>query len=367
MKSGASASPPWLRLTHPAAGALLLELGGTWRVGEATPPATAVEREIDAGRPEHVRFDTRELLAWNSALVSFAARVSTVARAAGASVERGGLPAGVQRLLVLIEATAARSPSAARRPPSALARIGLGALARRDAANSVLTATGELTVALGKLVLGRAKFRRSDLWLQIQSAGPRALGIVGLVNGLVGLIIAFIGAVQLQSFGATLYVANLTGVAMVRELGAVMTALIVAGRTGAAFAAELGTMRVTQEIDAVTTLGLSPVEFLVLPRVLAVTLMMPLLCVYADLLGVLGGAVVGVGVLHIPVGLFFDQLAHAVALKDLVGGIVKATTYGFLVGAAGCFMGLHAGRSAAAVGKAATSAVVAGIVLTIMA
>ena len=182
-----------------------------------------------------------------------------------------------------------------------------------------------------------------------------------------GLIIAFIAAVQLQSFGATLYVANLTGIAMVRELGPVMTAIIVAGRTGAAFAAELGTMRVTQEIDAITTLGLSPVEFLVLPRVLAVTLMMPFLCVYADLIGVLGGAVVGVGVLHIPPGLYLDQTVHAVSLTDLFGGLLKATTYGFLVGAAGCFMGLRAGRSATAVGRAATSAVVAGIVLVIVA
>jgi phospholipid/cholesterol/gamma-HCH transport system permease protein len=368
MEPGTTSSwPPRLKLSRPAPGALLLELGGTWQVGEATPPATLVEREIDAGHPDHVLFDTREVMAWNSALVSFAARVSTIARAAGATVERTGLPAGVQRLLVLIEATAAQRPSTDKRPPSALARIGLRALAHRDAANSVLIAIGELTVALGKLVLGRAKFRRSDLFVQMQSTGPRALGIVGLVNGLVGLIIAFIAAVQLQSFGASLYVANLTGIAMVRELAAVMTALIVAGRTGAAFAAELGTMRVTQEIDAITTLGLSPVEFLVLPRVLAVTLMMPFLCVYADLVGVLGGAVVGVGVLHIPPRLYFEQTVHAVSLTDLFGGILKGTTYGFLVGAAGCFTGLRAGRSAAAVGKAATSAVVAGIVLTIMA
>jgi len=364
---GTSSSPPSLTLTRPAPGALLLELGGTWQVGEATPPAALVEGEIDAGHPDHVRFDTRAVVAWDSALVSFAARVSTSARTAGATVDRGGLPDGVQRLLVLVDATPAQRAAADNRPASALARIGLRALARRDTVNHVLVAIGELTVALGKLVIGRAKFRRGDLSLQMQSTGVRALGIVSLVNGLVGLIIAFISAVQLQSFGATLYVANLTGIAMVRELGAVMTAIIVAGRTGAAFAAELGTMRVTQEIDALTTLGLSPVEYLVLPRVVAVTLMMPLLCVYAGLVGVLGGAVVGVGVIHTPPQLYFDQTIHAVSLTDLFGGIVKATTYGLLVGAAGCFMGLRAGRSAAAVGKAATSAVVAGIVLVIVA
>lgn len=365
--AGTSSSPPSLTLTRPAPGALLLELAGAWQVGEAIPPATLVEGEIDAGHPDHVRFHAREVVAWDSALVSFAARVSTSARTAGATVDRSGLPDGVQRLLVLVEATPAQRAPAEHRPAPALARIGLRALAHRDTVNQALAAIGELTVALGKLVIGRATFRRGDLFVQIESTGVRALGIVGLVNGLVGLIIAFIAAVQLQSFGATLYVANLTGIAMVRELGPVMTAIIVAGRTGAAFAAELGTMRVTQEIDAITTLGLSPVEFLVLPRVLAVTLVMPFLCVYADVIGVLGGAVVGVGVLQIPLPLYFDQTIHAVSLVHLFGGIVKATTYGFLVGAAGCFMGLRAGRSATAVGKAATSAVVAGIVLVIMA
>jgi len=364
---GTSASPPRLNLTRPTPGALLLEFAGTWQVGEATPPATLVERELDAGPPDHMWFDTHAVVAWDSALVSFAARVSTSARTAGATVDRSGLPAGVQRLLVLVDATPAQPAAADKRPPSPLARIGLRALGPRDAVHHALIAIGELTVALGKLVLGRAKFRRSDLFVQMQSTGVRALGIVSLVCGLVGLIIAFISAVQLQAFGATLYVANLTGIAMVRELGAVMTAIIVAGRTGAAFAAELGTMRVTQEIDALTTLGLSPVEFLVVPRVLAVTLMMPLLCVYADLVGVLGGAVVGVGVIDIPPRLYFDQTVHAVSLTDLFGGIVKAMTYGLLIGAAGCFMGLRAGRSAAAVGRAATSAVVTGIVLVIVA
>jgi phospholipid/cholesterol/gamma-HCH transport system permease protein len=154
---------------------------------------------------------------------------------------------------------------------------------------------------------------------------------------------------------------------MVRELGAVMAGIVLAGRTGAAFAAELGTMRVTQEIDALTTLGLSPVEFLVLPRVIAVTLMMPLLCVYADLVGVIGGAAVGIFAMDVPPRLYYQQTVHAVHLSDLVGGMIKATTYGFLIGAAGCFTGLRSGRTAAAVGRAATSAVVAGIVLVIVA
>ena len=280
--------------------------------------------------------------------------------------EGDGLPPGVQRLLVLVEATPIEK-RLARPPPSLFARIGTRALARRNTAHQAVTMLGELTVAFGKLLLGKARFRRSDLWLQIEGAGPNALGIVGLVAGLVGVILAFIAAVQLRVFGATLYVASLVGIAMVRELGAVMAAIVVAGRTGAAYAAELGTMRVTQEINALTILGLSPIEFLVLPRVLAVTLMMPLLCLYADLLGILGGALVGVGLMGITPRLYYDQTIQALSLTDLFGGMLKATTYGLLIGATGCFTGLRSGRTAAAVGKAATSAVVASIVLVIVA
>lgn len=367
MRSCASANVLQLKMTRPAPGALQLELSGTWRVGEPLPAPTLVGHELDAERPDHLRFDARGVQAWDSSLVAFAARVLAIAGAAGVAADRSGLPAGVQRLLALVAAPPAQPTPTPQHRASLLARIGTRTVARRDAVKEVLAAIGELTIALGKLVVGRAKFRRSDLWLQMRACGASALGIVTLVVGLVGLIIAFISAVELKSFGASLYVANLVGISIVRELGAMMSAIVVAGRTGAAFAAELGTMRVTQEVDALTTLGLSPVEFLVVPRVLAVTLMLPLLCVYADVVGVLGGAVVGIGVMHVAPRLYLDQTVHAVSLTDLFGGLVKAATYGFLIGLVGCFMGLRAGRSAAAVGRAATSAVVAGIVLVIVA
>jgi phospholipid/cholesterol/gamma-HCH transport system permease protein len=354
---------PQLTMTRPVAGALLLQLAGRWRLGETLPSSALVTDEIAREKTERVLFDTREVVAWDSALVSFAARVVRTPRV---SVERGGLPVGVQRLLKLAEATAIEHKPG--KPPlSLLARVGMEALGQRDLAVQALNSVGELAVALGKYLAGTAKFRRSELWLQMQQTGAAALAIVGLVAGLIGLIIAFISAVQLRTFGATVYVASLVGIAMVRELGAMMAAIVVAGRTGAAFAAELGTMRVTQEVDALTTLGLSPVEFLVVPRVVAVTVMLPLLCVYADLIGVLGGAIVGVGIMGVSPRLYLHQTINAVQLSDLFGGILKAATYGFLIGTAGCFTGLRAGRSAAAVGKAATSAVVAGIVLVIAA
>ena len=360
-----SDAAPQLAASRPSPGTLQLTLTGTWRIGSALPAATVVDREIASDRPDRIAFDTGDVRAWDSALVVFAARTMQTARTAGVIVDGGGLPSGVRRLLALAEATPTRHVP--ERPhPSFRARIGEAVLAQRGAFAHTVTAIGELAAAFGKLLAGTAKFRRGDLWVQIQNAGAGALGIVGLVTGLVGLIIAFIAAVQLQAYGGTVYVADLVGIAMVRELGAVMAGIVVAGRTGAAYAAELGTMKVTQELDALATLGLSPFEFLVLPRVLAVTLMMPLLCVYADLLGVLGGAVVGIGVMGIAPRAYYDQTIDAVSLTDLFGGLLKGTTYGFLIALAGCVIGLRSGRTAAAVGKATTSAVVSGIVLVIV-
>ncbi len=226
---------------------------------------------------------------------------------------------------------------------------------------------GEATLAFGRLVRGQARFRARDFWLLVQQAGADALPIVTLISFLVGTIFAFVGAVQLERFGATIYVADLVGIAIVREMGAVMTAIVMAGRTGAAYAAQLGTMKVTQEIDALTTMGFSALDFLVLPRMLALCLMMPLLCLYADALGVLGGSLIGIGMLHLPPATYFNQTFNAVALSDLGGGVLKASVYGVLVAIAGCLRGLQSGSSSSAVGDAATSAVVTGIVAIIVA
>ncbi|HJU09373.1 MAG TPA: ABC transporter permease, partial [Candidatus Binataceae bacterium] len=175
------------------------------------------------------------------------------------------------------------------------------------------------------------------------------------------------GAVQLQQFGAAIYVADLVAIGMARDMGAMMTAIIMSGRTGAAFAARLGTMKVTEEIDALTTMGISPLEFLVLPRVLALVLMMPILCLYSDLMGMLGGAAVGTTMLGIPFKLYFKETAAVLTLTQVFGGVFKATVYGALIAVSGCFRGFQCGGSASAVGDAATQAVVMGIVLVVAA
>jgi phospholipid/cholesterol/gamma-HCH transport system permease protein len=203
--------------------------------------------------------------------------------------------------------------------------------------------------------------------VHMQEAGAQALPIVSLISFLVGTILAFVGAVQLEQFGASIYVADLVGIGMAREMGAMMTAIVMAGRTGAAYAAQLGSMTASQEIEALKTMGISPLEFLVLPRLIALSVMMPLLCLYSDCLGIVGGVAVGTGMLGIPARLYFNQTFNAVDLGDVAGGVFKAAVYGILIAVSGCLRGLQSGKSSSAVGEATTSAVVTGIVLIICA
>jgi phospholipid/cholesterol/gamma-HCH transport system permease protein len=243
-----------------------------------------------------------------------------------------------------------------------LDRIGTGALDITRGWTEGLAFIGEVFGGLLRFFAGKAQFQRSDLVLFIQDCGANALPIVTLISVLVGLIFAFVGAVQLVMFGAQIYVANLVAIAMVRVVGALMAAVIMAGRTGAAFAAQLGTMQVNEEIDALKTLGISPIEFLVLPRMIALIVMMPLLCVYADVMGIVGGLIVGVGMLDIGLVQYLNQTRASLSLTHFWIGIVHAVVFGMLIALAGCLRGMQCGRSASAVGEATTSAVVTSIV-----
>jgi phospholipid/cholesterol/gamma-HCH transport system permease protein len=191
--------------------------------------------------------------------------------------------------------------------------------------------------------------------------------IVTLISLLVGLILAFVGAVQLALFGAQLYIADLVALGMTREMGALMTAIIMSGRSGAAFAAQIGTMNVNLELSALRVMGFGPVEFLVLPRMLALILVMPLLCLYADLLGIIGGGMVSVAFFDTPLTQYLHRTAEAVKLSDFFVGLFKCGVFGVLIALAGCLRGMQCGRSASAVGDAATSAVVTGIVFIVIA
>ena len=334
---------------------------------DGPPPPALVEAEWgDRPATRRLAFDAREVTAWDSGFLVFVLRLVEAGTARGITVDRSGLPEGVRKLLDLAAAVPERDTKRGGAAEPFLARVGKGATSALAGARAMVTFVGEATIALAHAAVGRARFRRVGLLLNIQEAGASALGIVSLISFLIGLILAFVGAIQLRQFGAQIYIADLVAIGMAREMGAMMAAIIMAGRTGAAYAAQLGTMRVNEEIDALSTMGISPFEFLVLPRMLGLILMMPLLTIYADLVGILGGAVVGVGMLKVGVVPYWNHTWNAATLADFSAGMIKSVIFGVLIAIAGCMRGMQSGRSSAAVGLAATSAVVTGIVFIIV-
>ena len=348
-------------------GALTVVMAGRWSLRLPTPPATDLLRALDQQPPTAVSFDCGALTQWDGSALAVITLISTTCTTRQIPIALDGLPEGASRLLTL----AANAPSKKPDPPpehhGAVERVGLGFLSGEHSVLEVLSFVGELCIAFGRMVLRRSRMRGQDVLLQAQLCGANALGIIVLVCFLVSVILAFVGAIEFKAFGAEVYVSNLVGVSMVREMGALMVGIVIAGRTGAAFAAELGTMKVNQEIDALATLDISVMEFLVLPRVIALALMMPLLTLFADLVGILGGALIGISALGLQPRIYYEHTLHAITMPHLIGGLAKATTYGILIGVAGCLSGLRAGHGAASVGNAATSAVVNSLVLIIIA
>jgi phospholipid/cholesterol/gamma-HCH transport system permease protein len=282
-----------LAIDHPEPGVLRLRMSGRWTLDAPPPSAADVFGQARAETDTRVRVEGDRRLQWDSGLLVFLHRVLAEAERREMVVDLAGLPEGARRLLVLARATPEDSgvgPDGRRL--SMLGRIGTRAVVTARSAVDVVAFVGEAAIGGFHVVRGVARFRRSELFLVMQQVGAQALPIVSLITFLVGVILAYVGAVQLRAFGAQVYVADLVGVAMTREMGAMMTGIVMAGRTGAAFAAQLATMQANEEIDALTTFGISPMEFLVVPRMMALALMMPLLGLYADLLGVLGGTAV---------------------------------------------------------------------------
>ena len=344
-------------------GQLVLAISGDWRRGGATP---AIEGEAPAEAP--ARYVTDQLGDFDSTLPAFIlSHLRSVAKPADDSKPSlNGLPPDLRGLMDLT--LAVPEEIEARQTPadvSEIRKLGNTALDVWAGIQSIAEFTGQSMLALGRFVTGRARFRARDFWMIVQECGAQALPIVSLISFLIGLILAFVGNVQLANFGASLYVADLVGIAMVREMGVVMTAIIMSGRTGAAFAAHLGSMKADQEIDALKTFGFDPFDFLVLPRLLALVLMMPLLTLYANAVGILGGMLVGAAV-GIPPVLYWNETVATIDLTMASLGVFKSVFFGAVIAMSGCLQGMHAGNSSAAVGEATTRAVVASITAIII-
>jgi phospholipid/cholesterol/gamma-HCH transport system permease protein len=287
-------------------------------------------------------------------------------RKAGGQLEIHGLRPEFQGLLEESDLGDLEQLESQRRPKTNLAEdVGRAVVVFWEDTRSLIGFVGELVSALGTAAMHPKSVRWRDVVRVAESAGVNALPIIVLVSFLMGVIMAFQGAISLRRFGADIFVANLVGLAMLRELGPLMTAIILAGRSGSAFAAELGTMTVREEIDALKTMGLDPVRFLVVTRVIAAVVMTPLLTVFADLLGLIGGAVV-MRSFGIPLVTFYHQVQYQVTYGSFVGGLVKSFVFGILVAAIGCLRGLQTTTGASAVGESTTRAVVSGIVLIVI-
>lgn len=358
-----TSSIPNLFVEQASPGALLARVSGNWRQ-QSTLPGVELIREalIKEASVKSVDFDTAGLTGWDSRFVALISQCIGIARGRDIEVRYQGLPEGVQRLLRLVQAVPEKAD--AHRifvRTSFFGMVGERMIQGWEGILGLFTFLGQSLIALTNLLRRRAQCRWVDVVEVMEQTGPQALGIVAMINFLVGLILAFVGAVELVRFGASIYVADLVGIATVREMGCIMTGIILCGRTGAAFAAQLGTMKVNEEISALQTFGLSPIEFLVLPRMIAMILMMPFLCVFADLISIAGGYFVSVSMLDVSSSEYINRTIQAIELKGFLLGIVKGTFFGFLVAYTGCLRGIQSGHTAAAVGQATTRAVVSGI------
>ena len=373
MRSHSFESPPSQQGLSPSIDIVVQEaliqvqFAGEWTLVRKRPDCLKQleESKIDPSKFSKISFDGSRLASWDSSFLLAVQGLIAWAQSQQLEYSTDRLPEGVLRLLSIAhEGTCFSSNQAESRSTPAfwdyISKLGRSWLAWQRL-------VGELAQALCACLCGRFRFQRKDFVELVHETGLKALGIVSLLSFLTGLIIAFIGIVQLQKLGADLYVADLVGLAMTRELGALMVGVIMAGRTGAAFAAQIGTMRVNEELDAFESFSIAPVAFLVVPRVLASMLMLPLLGAWACLMGILGGLLVSLSLTDLGFIQYVHELQYAVSLGDFLGGLFKCWVFSFIVAMTGCFQGLQCGRDARSVGQAATAAVVSGITWIVLA
>jgi phospholipid/cholesterol/gamma-HCH transport system permease protein len=338
----------------------VLTLAGDWTALDAVQELELARKDLDRAGLRGLSLEATEPFRWTSSLLVFVSLLRRQAAQRALSIDETGLPSAARDLLQRLPADPPAAPAPAR-PATVREWLGRWAISQAEQCSAAAGLLGEQMLGSIAWVRGRAKMRGVDLLTSVRDAGIGALPMVALVNLMVGGILAFVGVVQLRRFGASIYVADLVGVGVVREMAPLMIGIVMSGRTGSAYAAELASMQGSEQTDALRAFGIPIHDYLVLPRVAALTAMMPLLYLYACLIGIGGGFAVAVMMLKISPESFITQMRSAVTGAEIVFGITKSVVFGAWIGLTGCRLGLKAGRSATEVGHAATQAAVSGI------
>ena len=347
---------------------ITLALSGRLALDNLSALQAELEAQLEQLRPAGLTVDLAGLSYLDSAGALALIQLQSASRARAIPCRFLNLSEEARRILDLID------PETLTRPPLIPEQRTIGLMDQLGEASlrfardlvQVITFLGDLLTSLGHALLHPHSVRWGDVLFYMKRAGVDGLPIIGLIGLLLGLILAFMSSLQLKQFGANIYVASLLAVAIVQELGPIMTAILVAGRSGSAFAAEIGTMKVNDEVDALVTMGFDPVRFLAIPKVLAAMLVVPLLTVYATLFGLVGGLIFGVLGLDLTVFSYVTESRKAIELFDILSSLVKSVVFALLVAGIGCQRGFQVRGGAEAVGSATTSAVVAGIFLIIV-
>ena len=345
-----------------------IALIGDWSALPSLPSLESLKQQLLSLEARQIIFECKKLERWNSILLVFVLELRRLGSHSGFEINCTNLPQGVNRLLRLAEAVPENEDArSVERDQNFLETLGRSTVSLWRSFVDVLDFSGRMVMVSTQFINRRARYRSVDFLINIQEAGAQALPIISLIGFLMGLILAYVGAVQLKQFGAQIFVADLVAISIVREMGPIMTAVVMAGRTGAAYAAQLGSMKANQEIYAYKTMAISPYQFLVFPRVLALCLMMPLLCIFADAIGIFGGGVVAKFSLGISWLQYITQVQDAIGLPDVLLSLGKAVVFGIIVAMFGCYRGMNSGTSASSVGQAATTAVVSSLVMIVIA
>jgi len=348
---------------------LLIGARGAWTVANAENLAGALDR-LAADGVKRARIDLTALDGLDTAGALILYKTLDRLQAAGSATELTGASETYADLLKRVAEAERRGlgrPERIHPLLASLERLGRGAVSAVFEGRDLISFLGLTVIVMARIAVRPARLRVVSVVSHMEATGFRALPIVGLLSFLIGIVLAYQSADQLQKFGASIFTVNLLGISVLREIGILMTAIVVAGRSGSAFTAQIGTMKVREEVDAMQTLGLDPIEVLVVPRVLALVLVLPLLAFYADIMGLLGGALMSLVVLDISLTQFVQQLNAAIGPWTFWVGIIKAPFFAFLIALVGCFQGLRVSGSAESVGRLTTQSVVESIFLVIVA